>query len=134
MKAHISVDSWTRLTQSVAATAANMHNSHPLPDLQHRREKHVWGESTYSGRTERAREHAPGARNFSPKKASRFWPLSTVEHASNWIKSITRAKVVHPFLILKRVFGFTTVHYFYHGPLPRTLDKCQLVVRGLWSG
>ena len=33
MKAHIGVDSKTKLIHSVVATAANVHDKHPLPDL-----------------------------------------------------------------------------------------------------
>jgi IS5 family transposase len=35
MKAHIGVDSRTKLIHSVAATAANVHDSQVLPDLLH---------------------------------------------------------------------------------------------------
>ena len=43
MKAHIGVDSRTKLIHSVAATAANVHDSQVLPDLLHGQETRVWG-------------------------------------------------------------------------------------------
>ena len=45
MKAHIGVDSQTKLIHSVAATAANVHDSHVLPKLLHGQETRVWGDS-----------------------------------------------------------------------------------------
>jgi len=49
MKAHIGVDSRTKLIHSVAATAANVHDSQVLPELLHGQETRVWGDAAYSG-------------------------------------------------------------------------------------
>ncbi len=46
MKAHISVDSRTKLIHSVVATAANVHDSQILPDLLHGEETRLWGDSS----------------------------------------------------------------------------------------
>jgi len=43
MKGHIGVDSQTKLIHSVAATAANVHDSQLLGDLLHGDETRVWG-------------------------------------------------------------------------------------------
>ncbi len=45
MKAHVGVDSKTKLIHSVAATAANVHDSQLLGDLLHGDETRVWGDS-----------------------------------------------------------------------------------------
>ena len=116
MKAHIGVDSRTKLIHSVAATAANVHDSQLLPDLLHGGETCVWGDSAYSGQSEVIRKHAPKAKDFTQKKGSRHRSLTDAERAKNRAKSRVRAKVEHPFLILKRVFGFNKVRY-------RGLDK-----------
>ena len=42
MKTHLGVDSRTKLIHSVAATAANVHDSQVLPDLLHGQETRVW--------------------------------------------------------------------------------------------
>lgn len=42
MKAHIGVDSKLRIVHSFAATPANVHDSHLLPELLHGDETHVW--------------------------------------------------------------------------------------------
>ena len=111
MKAHIGVDSRTKLIHSVAATAANVHDSQLLGDLLHGEETRVWGDSAYTGQGEALAEHAPQAKDFTHKKASRNRPLSDADKARNTTKSRVRAKVEHPFLILKRRFGFAKVRY-----------------------
>ncbi|WJW74364.1 IS5 family transposase [Thiohalobacter sp. IOR34] len=116
MKAHIGVDSRTKLIHSVAATAANVHDSQLLPDMLHGGETRVWGDSAYTGQSEVIRKHAPKAKDFTQKKGSRHRSLTDAERAKNRTKSRVRAKVEHPFLILKRVFGFNKVRY-------RGLDK-----------
>jgi len=42
MKAHIGVDSRTKVIHAVAATAANVHDAACLPDLLHGEETKVW--------------------------------------------------------------------------------------------
>lgn len=111
MKGHIGVDSQTKLIHSVVATAANVHDSQVLGDLLHGEEIRVWGDSAYAGQGETIGEHAPEAKDLTHQKGSRNCPLSEQEKAKNQTKSKVRAKVEHPFLILKRVFGFTKVRY-----------------------
>lgn len=116
MKAHIGADSQTKLIHSVAATAANVHDSQLLPDLLHGDETRVWGDSAYAGQGEVIREHAPKAKDFTHQKGCRNRSLSAADADKNRTKSRVRAKVEHPFLVLKRIFGFNKVRY-------RGLDK-----------
>lgn len=116
MKAHIGVDSRTKLIHSVVATAANVHDSQLLPDLLHGEETRVWGDSAYTGQGEVLREHAPRATDFTNHKGCRGRALNEEDKARNRTKSKVRAKVEHPFLVIKRIFGFTKVCY-------RGLDK-----------
>jgi len=58
MKAHIGVDSRTKLIHSVVATPANVHDSRVLPDLLHGEETRVWGDSAYTGQKEAINECA----------------------------------------------------------------------------
>jgi len=111
MKAHVGVDSKTKLIHSVAATPANVHDSQLLPDLLHGEETRVWGDSAYAGQTQVIRERSPNARDFTQKKGHRSRPLSEEERRSNRNKSRVRAKGEHPLLILKRVCGFDKVRY-----------------------
>lgn len=111
MKAHIGVDSRTNIIHSVAATAANVHDSQVLPELLHGQETRVWGDSAYSGQRAVLRQHAPHAKSFIQTKAHRYRPLSEEERAKNRTKSKVRAKVEHAFLVIKRIFGWATVRY-----------------------
>lgn len=116
MKAHIGVDSKSRLIHSVVATAANVHDSQILPDLLHGGETRVWGDAAYEGQQEAMRARAPNAKGFINRRAYRNRPLSGADEARNRTKSRVRAKVEHPFLVIKRIFGFAKVRY-------RGLDK-----------
>jgi len=111
MKAHIGVDSKTKLIHSVVATPANVHDSQVLGYLLHGAETRVWGDSAYVGQTEVIRSVAPKARDFTQARASRNQALSDIERAKNRNKSKVRAKAEHPFLVIKRLFGFAKVCY-----------------------
>lgn len=62
MKAHIGVDSKSKIIHSVVATAANVADSQVLPDLLHGDETRVWGDRAYQGQTDVIRQCAPKAR------------------------------------------------------------------------
>ncbi len=111
MKAHVGVDSKLKLIHSVVATAANVHDSQVLDQLLHGQETRVWGDSAYTGQRELIRGVAPNALDFTQAKASRHQPLTATERAKNRNKSRVRAKGEHPFLVIKRIFGFTKVCY-----------------------
>ncbi len=111
MKAHLGVDSRSKLIHSVAATAANVHDSQALPWLLHGDERRVWGDSAYTGQTATLRAFAPHAQDFTHHKGRRSQPLSAAARATNRQKSRVRARVEHPIGVIKRVFGFTKVCY-----------------------
>lgn len=116
MKGHIGVDSQSKVIHTVVATAANVHDSVCLPDLLHGAETRVWGDSAYQGQGEVLREYAPEAKDFTNKRYRRNGVVDEVERAKNKTKSSVRAKVEHPFLVIKRIFGFDKTRY-------RGLDK-----------
>lgn len=116
LKAHIGVDSDTRLVHSAAVTAANVHDSQVLADLLHGEETRVWGDSAYSGQGDVLAEHAPQAQDFTHAKGRRNAPLTEDAKRKNRTKSKVRAKVEHVFRVLKCQFGFTKTRY-------RGLDK-----------
>ena len=116
MKAHIGIDSRTKLIHSVGVTAANVHDSQLFEDLLHGEETRVWGDSAYSGQGEVLKAHAPKAKDFTQRKGSRHRALSEQDRQRNRTKSKTRSKVEHVFHVMKRQFGYTKVRY-------RGLDK-----------
>lgn len=111
MKAHIGVDSHSKLIHSVVATAANVHDSVVIGDLLHGEETRVWGDSAYAGKKSSIHSVAPNAKDFTNKKSSRYRKLTDKERSANRYKSKTRARVEHLFGIMKGRFGFTKVRY-----------------------
>src|SRR5258708_37583756 len=67
MKAHIGVDSKTKLIHAVAASAANVHDKHALPHLLHGGERRGYGDTGYAGQKETSWQHAPPAKGLTPK-------------------------------------------------------------------
>ena len=113
MKLHIGADSKTGLVHSASVTAANVHDSHQVPNLLHGQETRFYGDSAYRGKAQRERlkEIAPKAKDFTNKRAYRNRPLTDADKATNRRKSSVRSKVEHPFLTLKRLWGFAKVRY-----------------------
>ena len=111
LKAHIGVDSKTKIVHAVTATSANVHDSRVIEDILHGKETRVWGDSAYQGQGEAIRKAAPQAQDFTHHRGSRASALSDEEVAKNRTKSRVRAHVEHPFRILKCVFGFRKVCY-----------------------
>lgn len=116
MKAHVGVDSRTRLIHSAVATAANVHDASVLGDLLHGEERRVWGDQAYRGQRHVIREHAPSAQDFTNRRYRHRGVVDEAEKARNRTKSKVRAKVEHGIGVIKRVFGFVKVRY-------RGLDK-----------
>jgi len=108
-KAHIGVDSKEVIVHSVINTVASVADAHMLPDLLHGEEKKVWGDAGYQGQTEAIHEAAPGAQDMTNRRTK--FKNYVDEEGKNKSKSSVRAKVEHPFRILKGVFGFTKVRY-----------------------
>lgn len=111
MKAHVGVDSQTKLIHSAVATAAHVADATVLPDLLHGGETKVWGDQAYRGQREAIREAAPRARDLTNKRYRYKDRIDEEERARNRTKSRVRAKVEHVFQIMKLQFGFTKVRY-----------------------
>ena len=113
MKLHIGTDSQSGLVHSASVTAANVHDSHQVPNLLHGEETRFYGDSAYRGKEQRERLKAiaPKAKDFTNKRAYRNSPLTDTDKETNRRKSSVRSKVEHPFLTLKRLWGFAKVRY-----------------------
>lgn len=111
MKAHVGVDAKTGIVHSVCATAANVADCHMLPDLLHGGARKVWGDGGYQGQGEAIRQAAPEAQDMTCRRTRYKNRVDALQRAKNRSKSRVRAKVEHPFRILKRIFGFEKVRY-----------------------
>jgi IS5 family transposase len=68
IKAHVGVDSKSKLVHSVATSAASVADKHMLPDLLHGEERKVWGDGAYQGQSQAIREAAPQAQDMTHRR------------------------------------------------------------------
>lgn len=111
MKAHVGVDSKTKLVHAILASAANVHDREALPYLLHGNETRVWGDQGYQGQTAVINERAPNAKDFTNRRYRFHGRVDEVEKAKNRNKSRVRAKVEHVFGVIKNIFGFRKTRY-----------------------
>jgi transposase, IS5 family len=112
MKAHVGVDSKTKIIHTAVATAAHVSDVAILPDLLHGEETRVWGDGAYQGQREVIRESAPRARDYTQRRCRyKNQIVDQVAWAKNRTKSRVRAKVEHVFQVMKLKFGFVKVRY-----------------------
>ena len=114
MKAHIGVDADSGLVHTVTTTAANESDVEQVADLLHGKEKQVWGDSGYRGAPGRVgREdlqwHIAARRSDIAKlpEGRAKTKVQKTEHR----KASVRAKVEHPFRVIKRQFGLVKVRF-----------------------
>ena len=113
MKAHIGVDSETGIVHSLATTAANVHDVTEAHNLLHGGEKVVWGDAGYQGVGKREENQGLEVRwqvAMRPGQRRKLDPESE-EALAEKAKASVRAKVEHPFLRVKRLFGYGKVRY-----------------------
>ena len=111
MKAHIGVDSKQAIVHSLCSTAASVADKHMLADLLHGKERKVWGDGAYQGQGEAIRKAAPQAQDMTSRRTRYKKVVDQFQRRKNRTKARIRAKVEHPFRILKRVFGFVKVRF-----------------------
>ena len=113
MKAHIGVDSETGIVHSLSTTAANVHDVTEAHKLLHCGEKAVWGDGGYQGVGKREENRELEVRwlvAMRPGKRRELDPESEAAQSEK-AKVSARAKVEHPFLKVKRWFGYGKVRY-----------------------
>ena len=113
MKAHIGVDAETGLTHSLATTAANVSDVATAHEVLHGDEETVWGDAGYQGVGKRPENRDADVDSQTAMKPGKRRQLdkSGPEEAAERDKASVRAKVEHPFLYLKRHFGYAKVRY-----------------------
>ena len=117
MKAHIGVDEKSGLVHSVVGTAANVADVTQVDKLLHGDESVVCADAGYTGVEKRA-EHAGrdviwqvAARRSTYKKYGKRSLLYRTKRGVEKAKAQTRAKVEHPFRVIKRKFGYVKVRF-----------------------
>ena len=113
MKAHIGVDSETGIVHSMSITSANVHDVTETHNLLHGGETVVWGDAGYQGvhkRDENSGREMDWQVALRPGLRRKLEPGSDAALAEK-LKASVRAKVEHPFLKVKRLFGYSKVRY-----------------------
>jgi IS5 family transposase len=115
MKAHIGADAGTGYVHSVTATAGNVHDLDQVGYLVRDDDEVVYADAGYQGAQNRPEFTAGGHRSTVKwRVAARKGRLKTMpgpDRAEESRKASVRAKVEHPFLIVKRDFGFAKTRY-----------------------
>lgn len=115
MKAHIGVDADSGLVHTVVGTAANVNDVTQGHALLHGQEEVVFADAGYQGAMKR--EEATGvqwqvAMRLGKRKAlDKSHPIDALTETIEKLKASIRAKVEHPFRVIKRQFGFVKVRY-----------------------
>ena len=116
MKAHIGVDEDSGLVHHVECTAANVSDVTQVHALLHGKEDTVSGDSGYTGVDKREEMAAVKARFLIAEKRSKVKAIRNKrdrKRAERWehTKASLRARVEHPFRVIKRQFGYVKVRY-----------------------
>ena len=116
MKAHIGVDAESGITHSLVTTPANTADVTQAHALLHGDETVVFGDAGYQGVEKREENQGtgvewevalrPGKRKALPKTA-----IGRLKDKIEQLKASVRAKVEHPFHIVKNIFGLKKVRY-----------------------
>jgi len=114
MKAHIGVDADSGLVHTVTTTAANEADVDQVDELLHGKEAVVYGDSGYTG----AHKHV-GRKKLRWEIAARRGSIAKVKNAreraklqkAERSKASIRARVEHPFRVIKRQFGLMKVRF-----------------------
>ena len=106
MKLHVGVDADSTVIHSIDVTSADVHDGNCIANLLHGEEEAVWGDQSYAGRSDVIAAHAPNAKDLTNRRV-RWHDTEHPERPRNRRKSKIRAKVEHPFLTIKRIFGFS---------------------------
>lgn len=115
MKAHIGVDASSGIVHTVVTTSANVHDVTQAHLLLHGEEKSAYGDSGFVGVDQRKESNQnvqwyvamrPGQRRALPDSVE-----GRILDAFERLKAQVRAKVEHPFKIIKNIFGLRKVRY-----------------------
>jgi IS5 family transposase len=126
------------LVHSVVGTAANVANVTRVDQLLHGEESYVSGDAGYTG-VEKRPEHQDrqmiwsiAARPSSYKKHAKKSLIGRMRRKIEYAKAQSRAKVEHPFRVIKRQFGYTNV--CFRGLLKNTAQQATLfALSNLWT-
>jgi IS5 family transposase len=111
MKAHIGVDADSGVVHSLDTSTAKLHDSQVWDDLLHGDETSVWADKGYVSAEREAAFKGLGKVWGVMRKAPKGGKLHPLDERINRVIAMVRAKVEHPFRIVKRQFGHMKTCY-----------------------
>jgi IS5 family transposase len=115
MKAHIGADADSGLVHTVICTPANTSDVTQAEALLHGEEEIAFGDAGYQGAHKRPeatmKNWLVAMRPGKRRKLDPSNPRDAIVNEIERLKASVRAKVEHPFRVIKRQFGFTKVRY-----------------------
>ena len=116
MKAHIGADAASGLTHTLVTTPANTHDVTQAHALLHGEERMAWGDAGYQGvekREENRHREVQWEVAMRPGKRRALPPteIGRLQDKLEQLKASVRAKVEHPFHIVKNIFQLKKVRY-----------------------
>jgi len=113
MKAHIAVDAESGLVHTVTTTAANEADVEQVTDLLHGKEEQVWADSGYRGAQARVKRDVQWHIAGRPSDMAKMPEGRAKARArkNEYEKASVRAKVEHPFRVIKQQFGLAKVRF-----------------------
>jgi IS5 family transposase len=111
MKAHVGVDAHSGVVHSLQTTTAKTHDSQVWDDLLHGAETSVWADKAYVSAEREAAFAGPGKVWGVMRKAPKGARLDPIEEDINRLIAKVRARVEHPFRVIKRQFGYLKTRY-----------------------
>lgn len=111
MKAHIGVDADSGVVHSLDTSTARLHDSQVWDDLLHGEETSVWADKGYVSAEREAAFTGPGKFWGVMRKAPKGGKLHSLDERINRVIAMVRAKVEHPFRIVKRQFAHVKTRY-----------------------
>lgn len=135
MKAHIGVDADSGLVHSVTCTAANVHDITVAHALLHGEEQFAFADAGYQGIEKRGETGAVkwhvAMRPSKRRKLDKSKRLDRIYGKIERLKAQVRAKVEHPFRVLKCQFGYLKARY--RGLKKNTAQiETQFALANLW--
>lgn len=112
MKGHIGADVDSGVVHSIAGTAANVHDRVMLSSLLHGEERAIFGDQGYASHEDKEACRKSGDVHwYVNDRSRRNRPLSHGQRKTNRKRSSVRAKVEHPFRVIKNLWGHKKVRY-----------------------
>lgn len=111
MKMHIGVDDALGVIHSIETTAANAHDITQTTRLLNGKERRVWADAGYLGIEKRDEAQRLAVDWFIATRPGTRKTLTGAAAKLETIKASVRAKVEHPFRIIKQQFGYSKTRY-----------------------